>query len=255
MTLALQQAETILHENIQKQEDAQPLLNQAKTLDVQLAEKEKQVGIAKEEVRHEKDKQQRHAQAIATKQEEFNRVEKEITRLSQWKIDNTQRQPIAEHESLIISKLQNAAASLESVQTISTHIELIADNTKQKKQDKESLNKQYAEIEINVNKARQEYEDNLTALAAIPSHTIEQHKLLADKNVQELTEARACWQLLYTALQDQHALMTKLETHQQNLEQLQKQLPYLETKIEKVRIQKDTSLSMLEKARRAVKLA
>lgn len=248
---ALQQAEATLKEKTQVQEDAQPLLNNAKALDVQLAEKQKQVYQAGQDLEAARTKQQQLSATLAGKQQEIKTTEKEIDRLTQWKTENSSRQAVAEHESLILSKLQDATKWVETERDLLGRLQKIDKYTEQLQEKKVMLDQQQAGLGITLQKAKQAYDTTQAALATVSVQTLEQDRSKADVTVQQLTEAAAHWRLLYTAQQEQERIVGKLEAQQLDLAKQREQLLQTERDLEKARLQKETSQHMLERARLA----
>jgi exonuclease SbcC len=248
---ALQQAETTLKKNTQVQEEVQPLLNSAKALDVQLAEKQKQVSQAGQDLEAARAKQQQLGATLTVKEQEVITTEKEIDRLTQWKTENSSRQAVAEHESLILSKLQDATKWVDTERDLLSRLQKIDRYTGQLQEKKATLEQQQAGLGITLQKARQEYDTTQAALATVPVQTLEQDRSRADVTVQQLTEATAHWRLLYTAQQEQERIVGKLEAQQLDLARQREQLSRTEGELEKARLQKETSWHMLEKARLA----
>lgn len=248
---AFELAQKTHNEKFQQQQDAQPLLNEAKALDVQLDEKVKQGSQAKAEFQEAQNKQKQAGDALAAKEKEASRLATDITRLSVWKQENLALQVVAEQESLIISKLQDAAQWLKAEQTATTKLQNTNREITQLQTDKAKQEKQQLQIEPALQNARQELETLQAVLAKMPVQTLQQDKTRVDTLVQQLTEAAAHWQLLHTAEQEQERLVAKLGTQEKELQKQQEQLIKTEGELEKALLQKDASNQMLKSARLA----
>ncbi|MBN9382208.1 MAG: AAA family ATPase [Chitinophagaceae bacterium] len=244
----LQQAVTALKEKAQEQEAAKSLLDRAKALDVQLSEKQRQMQQADEDLKGAQAEQKKLSEILAIKQREAEVTAEEIGRLIKWKADNASRQAIAEHESLILSKLNDAGQLVESGREASIKLQQITQETEQLQMDRKVLEQQQADIEAAMQKARQQYEATQTALAAVHIQVLEQEKLQTDAAVQQLAEAAAHWQLLYATQQELTRIVVKLEVQQQELNRQREQIDPTDIALNKALLQKETVQQMLDKA-------
>lgn len=247
----VQDAETLLAEKAQEQEMAKPLLDRAKALDVQLSEKQKQVQQADEELKGVQAKQQQLAETLEARQQEVEEVANEVTRLTQWKTDHASRQAVAENESLILARLLDAAGALIAEQHALQQLQEISLRTEQQQTGKEQSILEQEKITTALENTRQQYEDSRTALAAISQQALEQEKTGIDEAVQQLTEAAAHWQLVYTAQRELEHIGARLKNQQQELIHQRGQLAPGEVALDNARVQKDTAQQMLNKARLA----
>lgn len=249
--LSLQQAESNLNARIQEQEAAQPLLDAAKKQDTQLAEKEAQIYQAKDEVSTVREKQQQQQEKSAQTKQEADRLEQAIQRLNQWREEHASRQPIAEQHQLILSRLSDAATLLETLQHRSSLIDITEKEIELNQQEKERLNAEHASSQASLQQAQQDYDNLQAPLSAIPIVTLEQEKSAIDASVEDTIAAEAYWKLLYSAQTERDTLQQLLKDNKKQLEDSLEQLTATAKSLETIRAQRNTSLTMLEKARLA----
>src|SRR5690606_94688 len=108
------QAETQLAQTIKEQEDATPLVAEANSLDLQLAERQLQIETLSSETQLAAQRLSSVADEKRQTQEALEVEEREMLRLGVWKKEHQGRAAIAENEILIKSKLEDATKVLRS---------------------------------------------------------------------------------------------------------------------------------------------
>lgn len=246
-----EQANQALINQDKKQQDAQPLLNEAKALDVQLKEKAEQLKLALDEVAMVTKKEKQQIDECSKTKKELEAAEKEIVKLKQWKGDNENRQPIAEQEHLILSKLSDAESILEGLQDYNASIQTAQESITKSTKEKQSLIEQQKAIQTTLKQSKEEYQSLNTALSKITIQNVDKEKTSLDTSIEDVVEASAQWKLLSSALlekeKSQRELKANREAQEQNSIQLAKAKKLLETKI----LEKEASLKMLERAKLA----
>ncbi|HEX7757075.1 MAG TPA: SbcC/MukB-like Walker B domain-containing protein [Niabella sp.] len=256
----LQQQQEIIDEAIEKaaetldlktkeEEQAKPLLNSAKALDVQLSEKAEQVKAAEAEAAAIRNKQQQQTAQFEQTREAAALVEQEIARLQQWMAANESRRPIAEQESFILSRLEDAAGILEQLHYYTSRISDAEQKTAAHQQQKQSRESGHASIRDSLEQQQKEYNALQTALAGVDIPRIETGKSAADAQVEELLSATAHWGLLYNTIKEREAQQQLLEQSKKELEQQTEKLVPAEKQLEQKRAEKDAALKIVEKAR------
>lgn len=245
----VRQLEEQLSMKTKEQEEAKPLLDRAKALDVQLHEKQQQVQQAGEELKGVQAKQQQITNTLAHWNREVKETEEEIDRLTQWKTKFADRQQIAEHESLILARLTDAMSALDAEGRALYQLKELTEKTEALRVTRELTVKKQTTIDHELQSARQQYDTTHTALAAIPHQKLEQEKTGVDDTLQQLTQAVAHWRLVISAQQEAAHTGKRLGARQQELSNQQQQLAPGE--VEKARLQKEVALQMLNKARLA----
>ncbi|WPQ66088.1 AAA family ATPase [Chitinophaga sancti] len=249
LDITLQQTEDNLTARIAEEEAALPLLNEAKTLDVQLAEKELQTSQAQTTFNTASQKLQQQQQQLTQKQLDAEQLESKVKELQQWKESNTARQPIAEQHSLIISKLNDAGILLETQKNRFSLVLAAEEEIKVQEQERQRLSNEFATLQTSLQQARQEYESQKEEFSVISIASLDQQRSALDETIEDIIAAEAHWKILSSAITEQTKITEQLEENRKQLkadiEQLGNTKALLETNV----IQRNTSLSMLEKAR------
>lgn len=246
---ALAQAKTLLDTRVQEEEAARPLLNRAKALDVQLTEKTEQVKQATKEMTAAREKETRQKEQFLRTEKELEELEKEIAQLSRWKAENESRRPVAEQESLILSKLKDAEGILESLQQYTSRIHAAGEDITKLLQEKQRIEEQRNSIQTSLQQERSRQDPLRTTLSAIPIRDIEQEKSSLDRAIEELITAEAHWKLLYQAINEKEYLVRSLENTRKELEQNTIRLAEAEDLLKGKKAERDALLKMLERAK------
>ena len=233
----------------EEEEHAQPLLNTAKALDVQLADKAEQIKLATEESGNIHIKQEQQAEQLLQGQKELDLLEQEITKLNQWKAGNEFRRPIAEQENLILSKLQDAVTILEGLNSLALGIRQAEQETEKHEQQKRLLETEQGSVQNQLEQVQNDYNTLQKALSAIPLQDVEKEKSAIDNSVEDMISAAAHWQLLYQAIRERDTLQQLLEHNKQELQQQTEKLIEAGRVLEIRKVERDISLNSLEKAK------
>lgn len=250
-SLLVRQTEDLLAVKMQEQEDATPLLIRARELDIHLGEKKQQIKLAEDELKYTQVKLQQVNENLNRRQQEEKDVGAELTRLTQWKEDNASLQKVAEHESLIVARLKDAAQVLNTETETSQHIQSLDKNIERKQTEKEKATKDLQIEEAALKTIGQEYEAIQLAIDAIPLQSLEQEKVAIDDTVQQLTQAVAQWQLVYAVKQELKQADERMGKLKQSLDEHTMLLTPAETALNSTRLQKETAQQLLDKARLA----
>ncbi len=246
---AIEKAAETLDLKTKEEEQAKPLLNSAKALDVQLSEKAEQVKAAEAEAAAIRNKQQQQTAQFEQTREAAALVEQEIARLQQWMAANESRRPIAEQESFILSRLEDAAGILEQLHYYTSRISDAEQKTAAHEQQKQSRESGHASIRDSLEQQQKEYNALQTALAEVDISRIETGKSAADAQVEELLSAAAHWGLLYNTIKEREAQQQLLEHSKKELEQHIEKLVPAEKQLEQKKAERDAALKIVEKAR------
>ncbi|GAA4309125.1 AAA family ATPase [Compostibacter hankyongensis] len=248
---ALEQATTALKTKEQEEDQAKPLLNTGKALDVQLAEKAEQLKQATNDVAVVRKKETAQKEEAARVEKALDAVEKEIERLRQWKAENESRRPIAEQESLILSKLEDAADILEKLRNCTDRIHAADEDSKKLQQEQQILEGQRTAIQSSRQQKQSDCQSLQTALSGISLQDMEKEKSSLDHSIEDLVAAAAHWQLLAHAIAEKGTLLQSLKQTKEELAQNTAQLAATEKLLEATKSARSASLKMLEKARMA----
>lgn len=248
---ALERATSTLKNEEQEEEQAQPMLNTAKALDVQLAEKAEQLKQGTDEVAVARKKETAQNEEAARVEKALEAVEKEIERLRQWKAENESRRPIAEQESLILSKLEDAAGILKNLENCTGRIHRADEDSKKQQQEQQTLEAQRTTIQASRQQKQTEYQSLQTALSGISLQDLEKEKSSLDLSIEDLVAAAAHWQLLHRAIAEKTGLSQSLVQQKEDLTQNTAQLAATEKLLEAAKSERSASLKMLDKAKLA----
>lgn len=228
-----------LHQRQSEFKTAQPLIEQAKKLDIQISEKNAL-----------KEKQLPELQTVLAQQklqtEEIEKTEKNILSLqnelfhtSQWIEHHQSRETIAIHQQLILSKLQDASVQVSSIQSLQSEAELMeksfngyAASIEQKKREISQL-QEHADsqaLEINVLE---------TALKSLSLEELTQQQKYLTAQKTELLLIQKTW----NELARNRLLTGELQLEKNNLQQsLNSQKEQLST----LEVQLQTDLTILK---------
>ena len=181
---------------IQKQEAAIPNLEEAKALDVQIKEKAEQVNQAATEVKTAEANHQQLQQQLHVQQQRFELLLAAITRLQQWKQDNSSRQSIAENHGLINVKLGDARMLLDVLQALLPQLESTQTAIAEAKQSNNVLGIKSAAIEEHLKAENEKLNGASEALAVICIASAEKEKAVIDSWIEDMIAAEAHWKII-----------------------------------------------------------
>ncbi|HTE27749.1 AAA family ATPase [Flavitalea sp.] len=251
------EAETLLatkslDENLQKQEKAQPLLDAAKALDARLIETAKQLRLTEGEEKTAAEKYNLYIQQLKQRQDESKLLEKRILELNNWKDANIYRQSVAEHESLIISKLHDAQILLGNIKSLTKLINSLAleivESDKIRTQGEKDINT----MEASLQKLRDKYKRNEALLSGMSIAGLKADENNLDFVVQEIIAADAHWKVLHAATREHGLALKNLQTNKTELEESEEQITSIGALLETAKVQRETSLAILETARLSI---
>ena len=239
-------------QSTQKYELAKPLLAQALQLDIKISGKLEQVSDAALTAKLAADTSLQKQQLVKTAKEKNTRLLNSVKELRQWKADNESRQPIAEQESLILSKLKDAQKFLSDSQQLSKDISGLGKSITTEIKNIEILNAAALPLKTKLQDAK----ENNQVLAAELSETdiakIEIEKISVDHKLSDLTVAEAHWENLFeksmAVVQLAHKLANAKGDHAEKEPQLQAMLEELKVLATK----KEIFLEQFQKASLAV---
>jgi exonuclease SbcC len=246
---ALQHANEKLTAVINTQEQAQPLIEEARTLDVQLKEKEEQVRKATENVISIQEKYTKQQEQVKNKTEEAEALQKNIDQLTQWKAENISRQAVSDNQNLIVSKLSDAQNALSAIQKAASSSLEVEEKIGTKKREKSALDTQHVDITEQITTLQQAFDIISSEVSVIPIAALESDKSEADNIVEDLVRAEVHWKNVFAA---QTELNTLKQTHTTTAHDLVEKKEAFEEAVQQLTnstLQRDISGSMLNRAR------
>lgn len=232
-------------------EAAKPLLEEAKVLDVQINERTAQVKVALDERNSALESKQQQEEQWKGKQLEAAQLLAGLNALKKWKEDNSARQPVAENQNLIVSKLDDAQKQLGELHNLTTTIKTTIRNIDQQKKERDILAAAAITINQALETAQPVYEQLQAALSAVDLPLLENEKATIDQQLQDLIGAEAHWKIVFSKLIDFNALSQKLLTNKADFTTKETLLKEAAQQLSDRQVQRDASLRMLDKARLA----
>ncbi|WP_417359738.1 AAA family ATPase [Galbibacter sp.] len=235
----------------QEEELAKPLLTQANALDVKLDEQAKQVKQASKDLDDLRKREVNQSEQFTKAKAELVAVEEKIVTLKKWKEDNESRQPIAEQEHLILSKLSDAESILENLQMYNSRIKTTEEGISKDSKEKDHLTSQREAVQTQLNQSKVEYQSLDTALSKVSISDIEKEKTSLDVSIEDIVGASAHWKLLYSGILEKNRLQLEWDKNKKELEKNNLELDQADKLLTARSSERTASLKMLEKARLA----
>ncbi|MGN6265815.1 MAG: AAA family ATPase [Ginsengibacter sp.] len=251
LEVLLQTAGEDLITKAKAQDDAKPLLEEAKTLDVQLRERNGQALNASTELKEASENHTKHQEQIEIKQGEAKQLESNIELLKKWKDENISRQAVAENEKLIVSKLSDAKKLLEILQSLSTNIETTNETISERQLEKEKSDRQLGIIGNELKIAQAGYDTKLATLSTVNLPSLEEEKDKIDTKLESIIQAEAHWRILFVSQSELNSLIQKITINKKEEEDKTALLKDATKEFNTIQIKRETSLRILEKARLA----
>ena len=249
VNMAFGEAVVALEGATRKEEEAQPLLNRAKALDVQLSEKAAQVQRAGDEFSAISEKVSYQKEQLSLSKKNLADLEKEIDGLSRWKNDNESRRPIAEQESLILSKLADAEEILKNLHDYTAQMEETDKKSLQLGHEKQTLEEKRDLLLLSQQQKQGEFRELHTTLSAVPIQELENEKTSLDSRIEEMVAAEGHWKILYRTIVDKDEINLSLSNNKKELEENRVLLFEAENQLPRKLAEKETALKALEKAK------
>lgn len=246
---ALTEAKSAQEMALQKVQDTAPLLEQASKLDTQLEQAEKELRLASQELNEAKKQHAEIDDQLHVALQNKAVAEQTISQLHDWQAQNAARQPIAENQPLITSKLSDAETYWTGYREVSEKLEKVSEDIRQK----ESLTKRLAvdlkEKDVQVSQKQKAWEALQRSLEAVSISELEKELNDRQQRKELVQTAQNHWRELHGAVQLCESIKSKLQSEDQLLTDLQKELENSEKELETLRIRRQTSQQMLDRAR------
>jgi len=247
---AVAEAEATQHLKVQTrtQEEARPQLAEANKLDIQLQTQQADLDKAQQQLQALQIKWEGSKQRLAGKKQEADTLQQQIQGHRQWIEKHTNRQPVAEHHTLIVTKLEEARKQLEAIDRAANDITKYEAQIQAKSNEhaeatkrSESLGQEVTNAQVEINTLRKE-------LATLPIGQLRKDSKALAAQLETLFTATNHWRQLYRAQQDIQQLQQKIEDHTLELKEKETQLQNTATELKTVTEQRKASAAMLEKA-------
>jgi len=242
-------ADTALQAALQEEEQALPLLDEAKTLDIKLHEKKLQIKEAAAEHKEITERRNELAKDRTVMQQQSEFLSQEISRLSLWKKEHEARQAIAEQANLIVSKLSDASGLLKKSDEYNSRIREAAQKKEKIRQESAHLEQEKEKIQQDIRNIQNDCAVLQSDLAGISLQKTEAAKSTADAAVEDIIRASAHWELYYRNTKDLEKYQQDLEQSHNELTTKKAQLKLTDQLLEKSAIEKAAAQRSLEKAK------
>ncbi len=246
---ALNNSKQTLEANVKALEEAQPSLNKAKQLDVQLSERIKQQQDAETQLQQAQTALKQHNQYIATLKQQTQQLQQTIEQLTKYVNQHQSRKPLAENEKLVLNTLSDALAVLQEAEQAQGNTTAL----QQLLETKQAEEKTQTETLSRLTETEQELAAALTKIQAVVSvidiAAIQQNKTEADAQVLELVQATADWKTLFDATTQYEKDLLTLTQNKNELDKTRQQLIDTIKALETAQTLKEAASRSLEMAR------
>jgi exonuclease SbcC len=249
LDLSLKKAEEDLNIKSKYRDDAQPHLNEAKKLDVQVKERELQIKNVGEELRNVNETFLKQEKQLKAQQKTSTELQTSIEQLTKWKSENKGREGIADNHTLILSKLTDAQQLLDSQLATSIKIQTTTQSIEKNEKGKKQLDKQLLSFQTTQEVNLTLYRDKQKEIATINIEKLEQDRATADILLEEIVQANADWKILYSAMQSVEATKNAIAENEKKLIAEKKELSLAVKQFDTAKIKRETSLHSLKTAR------
>lgn len=250
-TEAVKTAQQHLDETTQQQVAAQPLLDQAKKLDVQLNERADQYMTAQTELNQAQQLVNQQEQQVVEKQQKTKEIQQTIEALTTFFEKYKDKQPLVENHQLIAAALVNAKKILGEEHDARAIIKSITESIQSKNTEAEQLEKIFSSAIKSVEALAEKQVSLQKALATIDFIVLQQETEKADSQVAETQQAITDWNMLYTLMLAYTNNKTAIDKNKKELAVNSKNLEKANSELETSRIQKEAAARSLDIAKLA----
>lgn len=244
-------AKTVLDANITRQEDAQPLLNEAKALDVKLTERGNQVEGAKNEWERAQLAVEDHNRELGKQEQKRLELDQMLKATLAFMEKHAERKPLVENHAVILSKLSQAKKILSAEQEIASRIEQNREQRKLKEAEEKNQKKSLERLQASVEKQTSELKELKNSVASVGITALRKASKESDASVEELVQSLADWKALFKAMQEHEDSKGDLKVKMKELTSLQKRLSSVDKEMETALVRKESASRALDVAKLA----
>jgi DNA repair protein SbcC/Rad50 len=229
--------------------DALPLLKKASELDTLIASNKKNLAEASIEFDLANVNIKKQEGLLSDSKNLHDSLKTELESVTQWLENNRMRQPVVENLSVIQESLQGAAKQVLEEKNLKAEKSKIRDNYNIASKENiriDALHKQQREIIEETLKNNQELLEKISALSP---ETLEKREREISETLQQLTEARACWESLYESQNNIARLITEKLQATANLKIYQNDIEKCKVDLQEAGIRRDQTKKMLDQAK------
>jgi exonuclease SbcC len=226
---------------IKQQEDAQPLLNKAKELDVQLKERTAQQKTADTELTQIQETLGSHLKQITTQQQKSKELQSTIAELSAFVEQHDSRKTLAENHKLVLAGLTDAHKFLEEEQQIIASIQAVENILKIKQQEQKEQDKKLVSAKDTKHALAETYTQLQNAISGVDISLLQQEKASVDTSVVEIIQAAADWKTLSDVTRAYETIKATLQKNNKELKINQKDFLDTATQLQTAQTLKDAA--------------
>jgi exonuclease SbcC len=246
---ALTRSKQTFETHVKAQEQAQPLLNKAKQLDVQLTDRIRQQHDAEAELTKAQTAHTKHNEHIATLKQQAQQLQQTIEQLTEYTTRHQSRKPLAENEKLVVSTLADARTVLQEAQQAQENITALQQLLNTKQAEEKTQTETLARLTETEQELAAAFAKLQAAVSAIDITSIQQNKAEVETQVLELVQAAADWKTLFDATTQYEKDQLTLTQNKKELDKTRQQLADTTKALETAQTLKDAASRSLEMAR------
>ncbi|UII25139.1 AAA family ATPase [Fulvivirga maritima] len=240
------QALTTANDNIKK---AEPLLDQASKLDTQLEEAHKHQAKSEANAKEAREAFQQVNDILQQSDKAQEQVKLQIEKIEQWQQTNSARQPIAENQTLIISKLTDAEKDWNELQGTKEKLESVTAEIKQKERAVQQLEGQCKTLQEDISSRQANWEKLHAQVNKNPLMDLESKAGQIQTRKEALSEGLNSWKKVQELWESEAHLQKQINELIERNDASRKQLKLIEQELEAADIAKKASLKMLDRAK------
>jgi exonuclease SbcC len=229
--------------------DSKPKIEEAKKLDILIAEQNTQLAQATEEARLASDLAQNQLVKSQEKEEEKEKLLLQLKECTNWKSENESRKAVSENLPIILSKLGDAGKLLLQEKGIVAKISELQDKLEKSVATKDQFQKTEEEKKTAWQTQSQALKIDASSMETqdIDSLKILEKKIYRSK--EELHSAKYCWEILFGLQQEQELIAKKTLQCFQLQDTLSVDLKTKKEAMEIARIRKEQTAKTLSQAK------
>jgi exonuclease SbcC len=239
-------------EYTEKYDQAKPFLTEARKLDVTLNEKQEQLKDAESALKIAAANFLQNQKIVESNKKKSEELLASIGELEKWKNENVVRQPIAEQESLILSKLGDAGKMLSQSKEYVLQLYSLKKDIEDEGTKIAELNGVAFPLKSKLKAAQDSVGELTSKLSEVNITQLEIDKASADKTFTSLSAAQSHWEKLFDKITEFNGLTQKLTNAKSEHEKKAPQLAHANEELNTLKTKKETSLELLDKARLAL---
>ncbi len=235
----------------QAENDAKPLLDKAKSLDVQLEEKQKQKDLAETQKEKTLAEYENLCKQLSDEETKLDAINTTIEEITCWLQKNEARKLLGEEKDSVLRELSYAGKFLIASNVNEKNIATTEKELRKLGIHESELRKKAENLNETITKQKAELLSQRAQVNEINIQDLELQKQDADRLNEEIILAEAHWKNLFSSTNAFHQLLKDYQTDKDRLQKTQDELSAANQLLSAKKVEKETSQKMLEKARLA----